>query len=73
MGMFDSVYIDCPECGEEVEFQSKAGDCVLASYSKGDAIPMTIVADLSGELSSCHAEGCDGVAEFPVTQTTYRL
>lgn len=32
MGMFDSVYVFCPNCGDEVEFQSKAGECVTEEY-----------------------------------------
>ncbi len=27
MGLYDSLFIDCPECGKELEFQSKEGDC----------------------------------------------
>lgn len=33
MGMFDSVYADCPECGSAVEFQSKEGECYLNNYT----------------------------------------
>lgn len=32
MGMFDSVMVPCPKCGEESEFQSKSGDCILKVY-----------------------------------------
>lgn len=32
MGMFDSVWVKCPNCGDENEFQSKSGECVLANY-----------------------------------------
>lgn len=31
--MFDSVWIKCPKCGEENEFQSKSGDCCLDNYT----------------------------------------
>jgi len=33
MGMFDSVWVKCPKCNEENEFQSKSGDCLLSDYS----------------------------------------
>lgn len=33
MGMFDSVYIPCPHCGKNNEFQTKSGDCSLDNYS----------------------------------------
>lgn len=32
MGMFDTVRVPCPKCGEVYEAQSKSGDCVLAIY-----------------------------------------
>jgi ribosomal protein L37E len=37
MGMYDSVMVPCPRCGERSEFQSKSGDCTLATYSINDA------------------------------------
>lgn len=36
MGMFDSVYVPCPNCGEEKEFQSKSGDCFLNVFTLED-------------------------------------
>jgi hypothetical protein len=33
MGMFDSVWAKCPSCGQEHEFQSKSGDCILGNYT----------------------------------------
>ena len=32
MGMFDSVMLRCPKCGEEHEAQTKSGSCILALY-----------------------------------------
>jgi hypothetical protein len=32
MGCFDTVLVPCPECGEEVGFQSKSGPCELAVF-----------------------------------------
>ena len=32
MGMFDSVFADCPKCGTELEFQTKGGVCELYKY-----------------------------------------
>lgn len=51
MGMFNSVYVPCPNCGTEHELQSKSGSCSLRSSSHHDAE----IADL----------GC--VANDPVT------
>lgn len=33
MGMFDSVYVDCPWCKKENELQTKMGACLLRTYS----------------------------------------
>lgn len=55
MGMFDSVMVQCPGCGEKVEFQSKAGTCLLEIYE--DHVPPEIAADLHGKTRVC--EGCN--------------
>lgn len=52
MGMYDRVFIPCIECGRRVEFQSKAGDCLLNSYTIKD-IPPEIAGDLDGEKVVC--------------------
>ena len=50
MGMFDSIFVKCKECDAEVEFQSKVGDCCLASYSISDAPPEILMdADLTSK------------------------
>ena len=56
MGMYDTVWIRCPKCGAQVDFQSKAGDCFLHDYGWPDdaeTIPKAILADLSGEKERC--------------------
>ena len=55
MGLFDSVYVPC-KCGKDVEFQSKAGDSYMASYTLENA-PDPIKADLFGKSSRC--QYCD--------------
>lgn len=52
MGMFDSVFINCPNCDARLEFQSKAGDCILGSYSLDNA-PEAVKADLIGDWEQC--------------------
>lgn len=37
MGMFDSVWAPCPTCSEQVEFQSKGGNCLLEWYDLANA------------------------------------
>lgn len=52
MGMFDSVIVECPKCQGELEYQSKAGECLLHRYPI-DAVPMEIAADIDGEWDYC--------------------
>lgn len=52
MGMFDSVYVFCPNCGDEVEFQSKAGECVTEEYYLHN-MPAEIAKDICGDSLVC--------------------
>ena len=52
MGMFDSLIVQCPGCGKDVEFQSKAGDCLLKVYNLS-SVPLAIAHDLDGEEDVC--------------------
>ena len=63
MGMFDSLYVNCPECGNIVEFQSKVGDCSLRSYDK-ENVPMNIAIDLAGAVALCE---CGKAVEISTT------
>jgi len=58
MGLFDSVYIECKYCGEEVEFQSKAGECDMSQFTSQN-VPLAIVIDLDG--SSVFCKNCNEV------------
>lgn len=33
MGMYDSVWVKCPRCKKENEFQTKSGECILENYT----------------------------------------
>lgn len=50
--MYDSVFIDCVECGASIEFQSKAGDCLLLEFSE-DSVPVGIAEDILGNIEAC--------------------
>ena len=52
MGMFDRIWVNCPQCGERVEFQSKAGKCGMFDYTLDNA-PAWILADIMGEWNIC--------------------
>ena len=56
MGLFDSVYANCPRCGRTNEFQSKADDCpYMNSYTVDDA-PTHILIDVLNDPRYC--AGC---------------
>lgn len=46
MGMFDSVYVKCPKCETENEFQGKSGDCFCLSYTL-DNCPEDVLLDVN--------------------------
>lgn len=52
MGLFDSVYVNCPKCDHRLDFQSKAGQCSMLEYET-DAVPVSIVGDLDGSIEVC--------------------
>ena len=55
MGMFDSVMVPCPTCGNKVEFQTKAGDCLMNTFGLDDA-PGNILRDIVNDPEYC--AGC---------------
>ncbi len=58
MGMFDRVLVTCPDCSEEIEFQSKAGHCNLDRfYVPKGTVPMIIALALEGQTEECEC-GC---------------
>jgi len=58
MGCFDEVIIRCPKCCEEIEIQSKAGDCSMCRYNVHEA-PVEILGGLNGETFEC--KNCEHV------------
>ena len=46
MGMFDTVIVPCPKCGEEHEFQSKSGECSLQVVNL-DECPSDVLEDVN--------------------------
>ncbi len=61
MGMFDTIMVKCPKCGEEHEFQSKSGECILDVYTL-DNCPDDVMADVNRH-SPCD---CDCGEKFKV-------
>lgn len=58
MGMFDSVYFDCPYCNHKTEAQSKSGPCTLETYSSA-AVPLTVALDLLSGRGYLECSNCD--------------
>ncbi|MHA2113817.1 MAG: hypothetical protein ACW98W_20365 [Candidatus Hodarchaeales archaeon] len=56
MGMYDSVWITCPDCGYQIEEQSKVDECILADYTIDNA-PPKIIADLNEKSGTCNECG----------------
>jgi phage FluMu protein Com len=52
MGMFDRILLECPNCKETLEFQSKGGECLLIEYNKGN-IPWEVSLPINGEIVKC--------------------
>lgn len=46
MGCFDRVWVPCPQCGKEEEYQTKVGDCALDNYDLFTA-PDNMLADIA--------------------------
>lgn len=69
MGMFDSVYVTCPDCGTREELQTKAGDCLCYTYILGqDVIPPEIIRDLENERVLCADCGISRVLKTTYVQ-----
>lgn len=53
MSCLDSVFVKCPKCGVEIEFQLKAGKCEMRSYFS-NSVPIKIAVDLDGDEETCY-------------------
>lgn len=57
MGIYDSVWVKCPYCETENEFQSKGGECLLDNYTLEDC-PIDVMSDINRH-SPCRCGECD--------------
>jgi DNA-directed RNA polymerase subunit N (RpoN/RPB10) len=46
VGVYDTVMVPCPTCGERVGFQSKSGSCLLETFMLEEA-PDTVLLDVN--------------------------
>jgi hypothetical protein len=73
MGMFDTVHVPCPKCGERRDFQTKSGSCCLAHYEL-DAAPLDVMTDVNRHAPQhCRKCGVDfvvGMKDFKFVPMT---
>ncbi len=67
MGMFDRVWVTCPQCDENVEFQSKAGICELENYDH-TSVPPCIAESLYYKSEFCKQCGFEIKFHKPILQ-----
>ena len=51
MGLFDSVYVKCPKCGERTELQAKVR-CEMGKFA-GENVPADIARGVDGDEFTC--------------------
>jgi len=52
MGMFDRIFVKCPNCKEILEFQSKGGECMLDKFTEKN-VPWNVILPVDGEVVKC--------------------
>ena len=67
MGMFDSLYVNCPKCKKQLEFQSKSGECLLSVYTKESLTPQVAIG-MNGDIVKCKSSGNSFKLECEIPQ-----
>ncbi len=57
MGVYDIVVVACPRCGEESEFQSKGGACLMRTFQLDNA-PYDVLTDVNRHGAERCGCGC---------------
>jgi endogenous inhibitor of DNA gyrase (YacG/DUF329 family) len=68
MGVYDTVMVPCPQCGEKAEFQSKSGECILLEVELEDC-PYDILGDVNRH-SPYTCSKCETVFEVHIDSKT---
>jgi transcription elongation factor Elf1 len=53
MGLYDTVIFDCPNCGSQVEVQTKVGLCELIKIPCLE-VPKSAAQDINGKIVACN-------------------
>lgn len=64
MGLYDSLYVRCPSCEKEIEFQSKADEEMYCRRFTFENVPDVILEDLNYEIEEC--PGCSSLVQIRV-------
>ena len=57
MGVYDTVLVPCPKCGQLCEAQSKSGDCLCRTYTLDEA-PSNVLENVNRHAPfECHKCG----------------
>lgn len=57
MGLFDMVWVDCPHCGEQVEFQTKAAEFPYMDRYTFENAPQEVLVDILNRPEHCGSCG----------------
>ena len=68
--MYDSVWVKCPKCETENEFQTKSGECFLENYTLENC-PDDALANVNRH-SPCHCD-CGAFYEVDIKERKSRL
>jgi len=63
MGMYDSVTDRCSECGNLLEWQSKAGECYCSNFSI-ESVPTEVAKDINEQVEMCPNCGACHIIEI---------
>ena len=69
MGMFNTILVPCPNCGEEIEFQTKSGTRMLERYNIS-RVPEEEVRGILGRTTECIE--CGYTIEIEVIQKEHK-
>lgn len=58
MGCFDSLYVECPKCNKDIEFQTKMGGCSLQEFTL-DTIPPEMLVHFKDDTEVCEECGTE--------------
>lgn len=66
--MFDTIELRCTACGQLIDMQSKAGECLLHCYPYY-AVPCEIAKDLNGQTAQCENCGMLFTVRSPASES----